>query len=299
MKENINKYINFILENYELNKAKNTELERLFFYSSDQKSELEAIFYEPSICVILQGSKIVEFGNEQFKYNISKFLLVSTNIPAKIKIEEASKLKPFVSLQIIFTLDEILEVFKEINIKKQTSSKPDNALFFGDLNESLLKSIFRYLDILKSNQENKKFLSNLIIKEIIYFLLTNKNSSKFLQQYILTDSISHKIAKAITKIKQNYQEKINIKNLASSINMSESSLYANFKKITSLSPIQYQKRLRLEEAKKILISQNSIEISQVAFDVGYESPSQFSREYSRMFGLPPKKDVLKINQIRC
>jgi transcriptional regulator GlxA family with amidase domain len=149
--------------------------------------------------------------------------------------------------------------------------------------------------LLNKPKEIRDFMSKLFIKEIIYLLL--QNNSDFLKDYVLEGTLTSQIVKAISEIKNNYQETINMKTLAKNIGIGESTLYQNFKKITLMSPLQYQKKIRLEEARNMLINQN-MEASQVAFQVGYESPSQFSREYARMFGLPPKEHMkhLKIKQ---
>lgn len=125
----------------------------------------------------------------------------------------------------------------------------------------------------------------LIKKEIIYILL--QNDRDFLKNYVMEGTLANQIVKAISEIKNNFNNSINMASLAKDIGISEASLYQNFKKVTSMSPLQYQKKIRLQEAKQMLLSKN-IEASEVAFSVGYESPSQFSREYSRMYGMSPK-----------
>ena len=131
----------------------------------------------------------------------------------------------------------------------------------------------------------------LLTKESLYNLVKSQGG-EFLRKFSQIGTTSNKITHVITQIKNNFNEKLNIKDLASSVDMSESSLYQHFKTITKMSPIQFQKNLRLEEAKQLLTLKN-IDISEAAFEVGYESPSQFSREFSKMFGMPPKKYLLK------
>jgi len=243
--------------------------------------------YEPSLCVILQGNKAVGFGDELYNYGPKEYLLSSTHIPAKVKILEASKEQPYVSFRIKFNLEDIYDVIKNIDPKKlMMSAKSEKGLFFDDLNEKLYESIYRLIRLLDESKEAIEYLSALIIKEIL-FILINDKSGYFLNKFAMKGTISNKIVQAISEIKENFNEKLNIKELAQLIDMSESSLYQNFKTITSMSPIQFQKKIRLEEAKLMLFNQN-IDASEVAFAVGYESPSQFSREYSRMYGMSPK-----------
>jgi AraC-like DNA-binding protein len=274
----------------------NTKIPSLHLYSTTTLSEFVSVIFEPSICIALQGSKAVGFGDDMYGYNESKFLLASTHVPANVRIEEASEEKPYLSLKITFSLEQIYEVLKELNdTQAKSKRKPDKGLFFDDMSMDLLNPISRLIKLLDTPQKNIDFLSPFIIKEILYVLL-NGNSGDFLKQYVMEGSISNQIVKVITEIRNNFAENLNIKELSKKMSISESSLYTNFKKITTLTPIQFQKKLRLEEAKQMLLNQN-IDASQVAFLVGYESPSQFSREYSRMYGLPPKAHIslLKAN----
>lgn len=162
------------------------------------------------------------------------------------------------------------------------------------MSEKLYEPIYRLIKLLNNSKEEINYLSPLIIKEIL-FILINDKSGYFLNKFAMEGTVSNKIVHAISEIKDNFNEKLNVKELARLIDMSESSLYQNFKTITSMSPIQFQKKIRLEEAKLMLLNQN-IEASEVAFAVGYESPSQFSREYSRMFGMSPKAHVQFLKQ---
>ena len=281
-----NELISLIKENSNTEGLILTNISSLKFYTTTQISEFVSIIYEPSLCIAIQGSKAVGFGDEMYSYSSEKYLIVSTHIPANVRIEEASKEKPYYSIIINFTLEQIYDVIKELNDDLQESKNKilQKSLCFDVLDDFLLEPLFRLLK-LSQRKDNVEFLSNLILKEIIYILL--QRNSDFFKQYVLEGNIANQIVKAITEIKDNFSQSINMKNLTKNIGMSESSLYNNFKKITTMSPLQFQKKIRLEEAKQMLINQN-LDAAQVAFEVGYESPSQFSREYSRMFGMSPK-----------
>lgn len=264
-----------------------TEIPNLDLYFASEPTEFNAIIYEPSLCVILQGNKAVGFGDELYSYGPKEYLLSSTHVPAKVKILEATKEMPYASFRIKFDLEDIYEVIKNIDPKKLImSAKSEKGLFFDDLNEKLYDPVHRLVRLLNQSKEEIDYLSPMIIKEIL-FILINDKSGYFLNKFAMEGTVSNKIVHAISEIKDNFNEKLNVKELARLIDMSESSLYQNFKTITSMSPIQFQKKIRLEEAKLMLLNQN-IDASEVAFAVGYESPSQFSREYSRMFGMSPK-----------
>jgi AraC-like DNA-binding protein len=178
-------------------------------------------------------------------------------------------------------------VIKYIDSEKLAlNAKSEKGLFFDEMNEKLYDAVFRLIRLLNSGNSEINYLYPMIIKEIL-FILINDKSGYFLNKFAMEGTVSNKVVHAISEIKENFNERLNVKDLARMIDMSESSLYQNFKTITSMSPIQFQKKIRLEEAKLMLLNQN-IEASEVAFAVGYESPSQFSREYSRMYGMSPK-----------
>lgn len=272
-----------------------TDIPNLDFYFSSEPTEFNAIIYEPSLCIILQGSKAVGFGEELYSYDYSKYLLSSTHVPAKVKILEASEEVPYASLRIKFELEDIYDVIKNIDTNKLAMNvKSEKGLFFDDLTEKLYEPVSRLIKLIDKTKEEMDYLAPLIIKEIL-FILINDKSGYFLNKFAMEGTVSNKIVHAITEIKENFNEKLNVKELARLIDMSESSLYQNFKTITSMSPIQFQKKIRLEEAKMMLLNQN-IEASEVAFAVGYESPSQFSREYSRMFGMSPKAHAIYLRE---
>ncbi|QOP41401.1 AraC family transcriptional regulator [Sulfurimonas marina] len=279
--------INLITSRYELNGAVQSEIPNLDFYFSKELTEQINIMYEPSLCVILQGDKAVGFGENNYGYDHKMYLLSSTHLPAKMKILKASNETPYISLRIKFTLENIYEVLKALD--SQQTNLDENAekgLFFDDMNIQLYESLYRFMKLLERSKKDIEFLYPLLTKEILYNLVKSQGGA-FLSKFCMEGSVSNKIVQVITYIKDHFNEKLNINTLAKSIDMSESSLYQHFKTITTLSPIQFQKKLRLEEAKRLLQLQNK-EISEVAFAVGYESPSQFSREFSRMFGLSPK-----------
>ena len=279
--------INFLKNKYDLSGAIQSEISCLDFYFSKVPSEFSSIMYEPSLCIILQGSKAVGFGDKMYAYNHNEYLLSSAHVPANVKITQASQIEPYMSLRIRFKIEDIYEVLKNTNPDKLLfQKKSEKGLFFDDLNLRLYEPISRLIKLLDKPNEDINYLSPFIIKEILYTLVNDK-SGYFLNKFAMDGTTSNKIVKVISEIKNNFSEKLNIKELADLIQMSESSLYQNFKTVTSMSPIQFQKKLRLEEAKQLLMVRN-IEISQAAYMVGYESPSQFSREFSRMFGVAPK-----------
>lgn len=227
------------------------------------------------------------FGDEMSGYNEQRYLLTSTYMPLRVSLTDASKERPYISLTLKFSMDEIYEVLKNVDIKEDNMQKSQKGVFFGDLTEEILEPVLRFILLLEKPKEKIKFLSDLAKKEILYTLVTSDKSGYSLNKFAMQGSVSNKILHAVAKIKNEFTQKLNMKEVACACDMSESLLYHNFKIVTSLSPIAFQKKIRLEEAKNLLATKN-IGVAQVAFDVGYESASQFSREYARMFGVPPK-----------
>lgn len=295
-----NDLIKIILEQTFVEGFCKTDISCLSLQKITQPSNTHCTIFEPCISLILQGSKLLYLGQEVYQHSPEKYLLSSTHIPLSAKLLEASQSKPYIALRIHFSLEQIYEVLKEIN--ESTSFQSCKSLtckgfFMGSLTPELLEPILRLVSLLHVDKSKAKFFSTLIIKEILFILL-NGDSGKYLKAFVMKGTMNNKIAKAINEIKENYAETLKIKKLAQQIDMSESSLYHNFKTITSMSPLQFQKKIRLEEAKQMLLKQN-IAINEVAFKVGYESPSQFSREYSNLFGYPPKKHILLLKEERA
>jgi AraC-like DNA-binding protein len=223
-------------------------------------------------------------------YNPKKYLIASTYLPAKMKITDASFSNPYISLRIKFRLEDIYEILNSVDLKEiKLDKNAQKGLFFGDMNIELYESIYRLVNLLSKEDRDIQYLQSLYIKEVLYNLIKSDGGT-FLKKFSSIGTNSNKIIQAINIIKQNVNEKLNIKELSFHVDMSQSSLFQHFKAITKMSPIQFQKNLRLEEAKQLLTFEK-ISVNEIAYKVGYESPSQFSREFSRMYGVSPKQFV--------
>lgn len=261
----------------------------LSFYTARKTTEVSAVVYEPSFCMIFQGAKALFVKDETLIYDTSHYLLTSVHMPIKARVIDATKEEPYISLKIAFSLDDIFEVLKEIEaqgIDKSYFDTKNYGFYVGEINEHIMNLASKLID-LEEDAKASKFLINITIKEILYYVLQGPGGD-YLREYVLNDDRNYTITKVITKIKEDFSETLNMAELAKMYKISESFLYHNFKKITSMSPIQFQKTIRLSEARKMLMLQN-MKVNDVAFEVGYDSPSQFSREYSRMYGASPKK----------
>lgn len=258
---------------------------------SEQAPSIPSIV-TPSFCLVLQGAKVINVGDKIIQYHAGDYLASVIDIPASGQVIGVTKESPYIGLRVDFSSKEIssLVVDAEINIKSE-NTELGMAAFIGKSDPELLELLIRLLK-LPDNPNQAHFLSALFKREMIYRLLTGNYGHMFLQQ-ALFDQQSDGIGKAIGWIKGNFSKSFTVKELARISNMSISNLHHKFKMITTMGPLQYQKQLRLLEARRLMLS-GKADAATTAMEVGYESPSQFSREYRRLFGLPPMKDMRAI-----
>lgn len=244
--------------------------------------------YNTSLCVIAQGEKEALLAQERYIYGAEDYLVASVDLPVIAQVTEASPNVPYLALKLEIQSNEILEVLRETQLEDNKKQSAKRGIFVNQMKQPLLDAIIRFVHLLDT-PEDIPVLAPIIKKEIIYRLIKGKDGER-LKQVAIEGSSTHQINSVIKHIMQNYEKTLKIEDLAEIANMSVSSLYRYFTEVTTLSPIQFQKQLRLQEARGLLLSE-SANAADVAFRVGYESPSQFSREYSRMFGRPPKEDI--------
>ena len=258
----------------------------VFLLQGSASPQLKATIYEPVICLILQGSKEVSFGeNKKVRVEAGQSIIVSHSTPVSSRIVKGTAQTPY--LAVIFTIEiaALQRLYHEINYDK-TNERPIQSIMVGDIDDALADALKRYL-VLSEKHEEADILAPLIRKEI-YFRLLMASHGSALRQLVTQDSHAFNIMKATIYIKDNFNKTLAIPDVAKLSKMSLSSFYNHFKSITGLSPIQYQKELRLIQAQQLL-KEKERTVASVAFDVGYESPTQFSREFTRRFGTTPKQ----------
>ncbi|MBD1379887.1 AraC family transcriptional regulator [Metabacillus arenae] len=248
---------------------------------------------EPSFCIILQGEKEVLLGEERFLYGPGNYIVASVDLPVTGQVIKASPESPYLALKLEFTPSQVLKVINETDIQSGQGKNTNRAMFVCEVESSLLDAVLRLARLLE-NPKHIPVLAPLFTKEIIYWILQGPHGEA-LEQMVLEGSNATRIKEVIDHIINHFEEAFRIDELAEIANMSVSSLHRHFKEVTAMSPIQFQKQLRLQEARRLLLAE-STDIADVAFRVGYESQSQFSREYSRMFGLPPRVDIIRLRE---
>lgn len=264
-----------------------TAVPGLALYRASFTSEHDATVYEPSLCVVVQGAKEVLVGGETYRYDPSRSLLVSVDLPASSRVIEASTSRPCLAVRITLDLAVIRELLPEMT-GLVSSPESKRGLALAPLDPPLLDAACRLVALLDSPQDIRT-LAPLIMREITYRLLAGPQGTR-LRQIASAGAPAYRISKAILWLKSHFNESISVEALAKRVGLSPSSLHQHFKAMTAMSPLQYQKQLRLQEARRLLLGE-SLDAAEAAYRVGYESPSQFSREYRRMFGAPPRRDM--------
>lgn len=245
-------------------------------------------FYEPSFAVILQGTKRVQLGSSTFIYDASRFLLTSINLPTMTEVLGATETEPYVSVLVKLDLGLVREVLAAIEMNNVGEICSDAGMATGPATPEVFELIKRVLDLCQY-PKNPLYLWGILQREMIYRLLVGPMGAR-LRQTALLGTQSNRVAKAILWLKENFSTNIKVEELAELAGMGVSTFHHHFRAITSMSPLHYQKQLRLHEARRLLLTEQT-DASTVAYRVGYESNTQFTREYRRQFGQPPIKDV--------
>lgn len=250
--------------------------------------------HNPSLCITVQGDKEILLGRESYKYGPSDYLIASVDLPITGQVIQATPESPYLAFKLEFNPSEILDVLRDSELFVQSKGTTKRAMYVSRIDSPLLDAVIRLVRLL-DNPQDIPVLAPLFKKEILYRVLNGEQGAT-LQQIAIQGSSTLRIKDVIEHIMNNFERTIRVEELAEIASMSVATLHKHFKEVTAMSPIQNQKHLRLQEARRLLLSESS-DASDVAFRVGYESPSQFSREYSRMFGLPPREDIKRFRMI--
>ncbi|WP_219118802.1 AraC family transcriptional regulator [Janthinobacterium sp. UMAB-56] len=255
-----------------------------------QSSVTESLFHaaRPSVAIIAQGAKDVTLGSETFHYSRMQYLLTSVDLPVQVRVVEASVEQPHLCVVLGIDIADVAALLDSDNATRQKILPATRGISVSDVSPELLDAMLRLVRLLDKPAEIAA-LAPLIRRELTYRLLNGPVGAR-LRHMALASSQSHQVGQAIDWIKHNYCEPLRIEHLAGIANMSMSSLHHHFKAITAMTPMQYQKLLRLQEARRLMLVEQ-IDAGTAGYRVGYASESQFSREYSRQFGRAPMRDV--------
>lgn len=248
------------------------------------------VVYTPMVCVIAQGRKEVCLADETYAYDAARYLVSSVDLPVTGRVVGASARHPYLSLSFALDVDELSAILLAMHTHRVDADVP-RGLAVSALDAPLLDAFVRLLRLLE-RPADIPVLAPLVTREILYRLLAGEQGA-MLRQVALRDSRTRRVTRVIGWLRAHYAEPFRMSDLMAIANMSAPSLHRHFKALTAMSPLQYQKQIRLQEARRILVSEGH-DAATVGFAVGYESPSQFSREYARLFGSPPRKHLERL-----
>ena len=265
-----------------------TSIENLLFFRREKPTEPCACMVEPSIVFVVQGSKQLLIGDQAFAYDTGRVLLNSLDVPASSQVLEANPKRPCMGLVLKLDLRVMAELISQSGLPPPRERANEGGTSLGTMSPALLEPFCRLLALL-DEPGAIGVLAPLIEREIHFRLLTSDLAAQ-LWQIASVGSQSQRIARAINWLRANYALPLSIDELANRAQMSASTFHHHFRALTAMSPLQYQKWLRLNEARRLMLNER-LDAASASFRVGYESPSQFSREYGRHFGVPPKRDI--------
>ena len=266
-----------------------TAIGNLFFSRRSSPKQFVHTAQWPCFALVVQGAKSLTLGSDVYRYGIGDYLVVSLDLPVVSRVVEASAKAPNLGLGMRIEPDRLKELLARISIARPAIAVGDmRAVAVNKAAPDLLDAVVRLLRLL-DRPEDIPALAPLIEQEILYRVATGPFGPSLLQIATI-ETPTNKIAQAVAWLRQNFTQPLRIKELAGRVGMSTSSLHHHFKSVTALTPVQYQKQLRLHEARRLMLVER-LDVGTAGYNVGYESPSQFSREYSRLYGLSPLRDV--------
>lgn len=247
--------------------------------------------YEPSLSLIIKGSKRISVGDETLVYDESCFFLTAIGLPMTGQICAASEGEPYVAAMLRLDLEKLRRLIADHDIQPSDTRERDRGIVVGAATPELFDAFLRLIS-LAATPNDIPFLAGHIQNEILYRLLSGEQGAR-LRRFALAGTNSNRVAKAVAWLKENYTSPLRVEDLADIANMGVSTLHHHFRAMTAMSPLQFQKHLRLHHARELMLS-GSLDAASASLRVGYESPTQFSREYRRMFGHPPLRDIRAI-----
>lgn len=262
-------------------------------YRRNEISQLNRYTHEPSLCFVVQGSKHILLGTDEYSYDRDSYLITSVDLPIVAQIVEASPEKPYMGFALKLNQKDIAHMLADGHLK-EAEGEPKSAtraMTVSPVTEPLIDAFLRLI-ALWDEPEAIPFLAPTIEREILYRVLTGEGGAH-LRQIGMRGSQSSQILRALEWLKNNFSESLSVEELANHSQMSLSAFHHHFRSITAMSPLQYQKWLRLQDARRLMLTED-FDATRAAFKVGYESSSQFCREYGRLFGVSPAKDIRTI-----
>lgn len=245
--------------------------------------------YEPAFAVVAQGAKCVEVGSETVAFGEASWLLTPLHVPAMSRITRASRSRPYLACAVLLDMRAMREMLAEFQVTPSGDAANGPAVTSGPMTREILDTMLRVVR-LNENPQDIPVLGNLLQRELLYRLLTCENTG-VLRQIVTAGSQSQRVARVVDWMRVNFRKPLRMEDLAARAHMGVSTLHHHFRQLTGSSPLQFQKQLRLFEARRLMLM-DGMDAASAAFATGYESATQFNREYRRQFGQPPRRDVV-------
>jgi len=271
-----------------------TAIEGVTILRSDHEKHPSHLIMKPALCVVVQGGKWTTFGERRYDYRAGQALVVSVEMPAFSRVVQASPSQPYLGIVIEFDLAVMRDVLAGLDTPPAPQAEPGPGVFVADLAGPLADCVLRMVRLLDTPAAIA-MLAPLIMRELCYWLLSGPHGSQ-VAKVVLGHSHVQRVVSAIHALRDQFTETVRIEDLAAVAQMSPSAFHRQFKALTSMTPLQYQKQLRLLEARHLMVA-GTANVEAAAYRVGYESASQFSREYARMFGAPPRRDIAALRTV--
>jgi AraC-like DNA-binding protein len=268
-----------------------TAIDTLMVSRHSSSHQFAPVLAQPALCIMAQGRKEVRLADETFNYDPLNYLVVSVSVPLSGKVVIVSPEEPILALRLDIDPAEITALIADAGPLGVPSRSTGRGLYVERLDPPMLDAVLRLARLLDTPKDIA-MLAPLVRREILYRLLRSRQGHR-LYEIAIANSQSHRVSQAIKWLNGHFEQPLRIDDLAREVNLSVSTLHHRFKAMTAMSPLQYQKQLRLQEARRLMLAEG-LEASAAGYRVGYESPSQFSREYSRLFGAPPLRDMARL-----
>jgi AraC-like DNA-binding protein len=248
--------------------------------------------YQPAFCFIAQGSKIAQLGDEIYRYDPETYMIYTVDLPLIFRVDEASTQNPYLGFRLDLEPAVVASVLAESDLKITKGDAAAKAVGVNAVGRDLLDTVVRLVRLI-DNPNERKVLFPLVAREIVFRLLAGGQGPRL--AHLLTTGETRRISKAIGHLREHFAETIKIENIARDLGMSVSGFHHHFKSVTAMTPLQYQKQIRMQEARRLMLAQD-MDAASAGFRVGYEDPSYFSRDYKKQFGAPPQRDIAKLRQ---
>lgn len=247
--------------------------------------------YQPAFCLVAQGGKHVLLGEELYQYDPGHYLIFTVDLPVVFQVKEASKEQPYLGLRLDLDPSLVASVLIESGVEARKGDASVKAIDVSPIDAGMLDAVVRLVRLLDSPGESR-FLAPLTIREIVYRLLAGGQGAR-LGHLLSSAGDTRRISRAIEHLREHFDEPVQMEDIARELGMSVSGFHHHFKSVTAMSPLQFQKQIRLQEARRLMLGED-MDAASAAARVGYEDPAYFSREYKKQFGAPPQRDIARL-----